>query len=815
MEAKARGATVIHVDPRFSRTSALADLYVPIRAGTDIAFLGGVINHVLHDGVGLPRVRPRLHQRADDRQRGLPGHRGRSTGCSPASTRSSGSYDPASWQYEGAFVGARRRASATRRAHARAEARRQGGGEAAAGAADARPDACSTRAASCRSSSATTPATRRRWSSGSAASRRTLFARGLRAVRRRTPAASARPRSSTASAGRSTPSARSTSAPRRSCSCCSATSAGPAAASWRCAGTPRIQGSSDIPTLYDLLPGYIPMPHAHAHEDLDAVRRGRRRRDEGLLGQHARLHRQPAQGVLGRRGHGRQRLLLRLPAAADRQPLHLRHGDGAARRAPCKGYFLFGENPAVGSANARMQRLGMAKLDWLVVRDFSLIESATWWKDGPEIETGEMRTEDIAHRGVLLPGRRAHREGRHASPTPSGCCSGTTRRVEPQGDAAQRPVVHLPPRPAHPRAAGGLDGRARPPGARPDLGLPDRRAARRAERRGGAAPRSTAADADGKPLSAYTELKDDGSTRCGCWIYCGVYADGVNQAARRKPGDASRTGSAPSGRWAWPANRRILYNRASADPDGKPWSERKALVWWDAEQGKWTGHDVPDFEADEAAGLPARRRTRAGPDAIARRRPVHHAGRRPRLAVRAGRRSPTARCRRTTSRRTRPFANPLYRAAAQPRSAGCIEHAGQPLPPRSGDEPGADVFPFVVTTYRLTEHFTAGGMSRWTPYLAELQPEFFCEVSPELAARARAWSTAAGRRIVTARGGDRGAGAGHRPDGAADGRRAHGAPDRPAVPLGPERLRHAATRRTSCRSIVARPERRTSRRSRR
>ena len=82
------------------------------------------------------------------------------------------------------------------------------------------------------------------------------------------------------------------------------------------------------------------------------------------------------------------------------------------------------------------------------------------------------------------------------------------------------------------------------------------------------------------------------------------------------------------------------------------------------------------------------------------------------------------------------------------------------------DEPGADVFPYSVTTYRLTEHFTAGGMSRWTPYLSELQPEFFCEVSPELAAERalehRGWAT-----LVVRPRRDRGAGARHRPDDAA------------------------------------------------
>src|ERR1700754_3807296 len=101
---------------------------------------------------------------------------------------------------------------------------------------------------------------------------------------------------------------------------------------------------------------------------------------------------------------------------------------------------------------------------------------------------------------------------------------------------------------------------------------------------------------DGSDLSAYTELKDDGSTTCGCWIYCGCYADETNQTARRKSRHEQGV-VAPEGGWAWPATRRILYNRASADPDGKPWSERKRYVWWDAEAGRWTGEDVPDFQA--------------------------------------------------------------------------------------------------------------------------------------------------------------------------------------------------------------------------
>ena len=93
----------------------------------------------------------------------------------------------------------------------------------------------------------------------------------------------------------------------------------------------------------------------------------------------------------------------------------------------CQGYFLFGENPAVGSANGRMQRFGLASLDWLVVRDLVMIESATFWQNGPEIETGEMRTQDIGTEVFFLPPPRTPRRTA-VSPTPSGCCSGTTRR---------------------------------------------------------------------------------------------------------------------------------------------------------------------------------------------------------------------------------------------------------------------------------------------------------------------------------------------------------------------------------------------------
>lgn len=196
--------------------------------------------------------------------------------------------------------------------------------------------------------------------------------------------------------------------------------------------------------------------------------------------------------------------------------------------------------------------------------------------------------------------------------------------------------------------------------------------------------------------------------------------------------------------WAWPSNRHILYNRASSDLEGKPWSERKKYVWWDEAQGKWTGYDVPDFIADRPPSYrPAEdatgKDTIAGHDAFIMQGdgkgwlyaatglldgplPTHYE---PQESV---------------------ALNALYGQQCNPVR---VEWLRKENPyHRAWDDPR---FPYLITTYRLTEHHTAGGMSRWLSWLAELQPEMFCEVSPALAAETGltngGWAT-----ITTARG---------------------------------------------------------------
>jgi formate dehydrogenase major subunit len=250
---------------------------------------------------------------------------------------------------------------------------------------------------------------------------------------------------------------------------------------------------------------------------------------------------------------------------------------------------------------------------------------------------------------------------------------------------------------------------------------------------------------DGRALEAFTELRADGSTACGCWIYCGCYAGEVNQVARRRPGH-EQSWVAPEWGWAWPANRRILYNRASADPEGRPWSERKRYVWWDEQAGEWTGEDVPDFPK---AKRPDYRPPEGASAEDANRGDepfIMQADGRGALFVPSGLRDgplPTH-----YEPRETPFPNPLYGQQANPTRQEYGRAGNRYHPP--AQDPGSDRYPYVFTTYRLTEHHTAGGMSRFQAYLSELQPEMFCEVSPELAAERGlehgGWAT-----IVTAR----------------------------------------------------------------
>jgi formate dehydrogenase major subunit len=750
MEAKARGATVIHVDPRFTRTSAVSDIHVNLRAGSDIAFLGGLVNYVLSNDLQFTDyVKAYTNAGAILRAefRDTEDLDGLFSGYDPEKR----AYDTSSWQYEGSDVGPaggqREFKTPGDDDQGQQQSDQPGGGHqfgsgGAKPATDEPPWDETLQHPRCvfqvlkRHFSRYTPEmveqvcgvppqhflkVAEAVTTNSGRDRTTAFVYavgwthhtvGVQYIR-----TAAILQTLLGNMGR------------------------PGGGILALRGHASIQGSTDIPTLYNLLPGYIPMPFAEQHGDLDEFVDSSAP-TKGFWGNMRAYTVSLLKAWWGDYAHEDNQFafdyLPRLTGDHSSYNTVLAQIEGH-----CKGYFVFGENPSVGHANSKLQRKGLSGLEWLVVRDFSLIESATWWKDGPEIETGEARTEDIKTEVFFLPAA-AHTEKSGSFTNTQRLLQWRHKAVEPSDERRSDLwfIWHLG-RIIREKLAASTDEMDAPlqhltwdyP-TEGEHGDPDVEAVV-AEINGW--------DGEGKPLSSYTQLKDDGSTRCGCWIYCGCRADGVNQMARRTPG-SEQSWVAPDWGWAWPANRRILYNRASADPSGKPWSDRKAYVWWDGRKKKWVGHDVPDFTATKAPDYQPPDDAKAD-DALSGTSPfVMQADGKAWLFVPSGLTDGPLPAH--YEPHESPFVNPLY--AQQSNPARQVFKRRDNLTNPSGIDPGSDVFPFVWTTYRLTEHHTAGGMSRWVPYLSELMPEMFCEISPELA-RLRGLQHLGWATIVTAR----------------------------------------------------------------
>jgi formate dehydrogenase major subunit len=729
MEAKARGAKIIHIDPRFTRTSAVADLHVPIRLGTDIAFLGGLITYVLdHDlyfreyVVAYTNAAALVNEDFADTEE----LEGLFSGFDPEH----GQYDETSWEYE--FEEPPHSGSDDpQKAAEQKDAEQQHDVKSA------------DRAQAAGSGGPPIPAKPKR--DESLQHPRTVFQILRRHFARYTPEMVAEvcgiepavfeqvAQWVTANSNRERTTAwvysvgwtqHSVGAQYIRTASILQTLLGnigrPGGGIMALRGHASIQGSTDVPTLYNLLPGYLPMPHAAQH---------------GTLEDYV----ADAAGKGGFWGNKRAYMVSLLKAwfGDAAQPendfgfdwLPKINGDHSSYQTIADmiqgkvyGYFLVGENPSVGHPNGRMNRFGLANLEWLVVRDLQMIESATFWKESPEIETGELAPETIGTEVFFVPAA-THTEKEGTFTQTQRLLQWRHKAVEPPGDARSDLwfYFHLG-RILRERLAGSTDPR--------DQGLlnltwdypligetqdPDAEAVLREIN--GTGP-------DGAALSSYLEMKDDGSTTGGCWIYTGVYADEVNQAARRKPGRDQGPVALEWG-WAWPLNRRVLYNRASADPAGNPWSERTKYVRWDADAGRWTGDDVPDFAPTTPPAYVAPDGAKAQ-DAIAGTDPFVMQG-----DGKAWLFAPAGLVDGPLPTHYEPAESVVENAFYKQQSSPTIERI--PGPWNRENPSRSAVFPFQVTTYRLTEHHTAGGMSRTLPYLSELQPEFFVEVSPELA----------------------------------------------------------------------------------
>jgi formate dehydrogenase major subunit len=720
MKARERGAKVIHVDPRFSRTSAAADKHVPIRAGSDIAFLGGLIRHVIEtDAYFKPYVLAYTNAATlvDERFRDTEDLDGVFSGFDAETGR----YDRTSWMYEGGEVAA----AAGVREHSSQSFEETTGAGMMTGALK-------------HDETLEHP--------------RCVFQLLKKHFSRYTPEMVERICGiSRADFQEVADALTSNSGPDRTSAFCYAVgwtqhSVGvqmiraasilqlllgnigrPGGGIMALRGHASIQGSTDIPTLYDLLPGYLHMPRAREEELTlgDYVKSGSS--DRGWWSYFdvyvvSLLKAWFGDAATKENDYGFGRLP-KISGNHSHFATSLRALDGGL-----DGFFLMGQNPAVGSQHSGLQRRALAKLKWLVVRDLAEIESASFWRDSPEVRSGELPTEDIQTEVFLMPAA-SHVEKEGTFTNTQRLLQWRDKALEPPGDARSELwfMHHLAKRvKAH-------YARSRRKRDWPVVNLhwdyPEHGETREPSAEAVLREVNGYDVATGEPVSGFTDLRSDGSTACGCWIYSGVYAGGVNQARRRDPGRRDGPGSwvSPEWGWAWPANRRLLYSRASADLDGNPWSERKRYVWWDEDEGRWTGYDVPDFPADKRPGYRAPDDA-AGMDAIS--------GTDPFIMMPDGRAwlySPSGLVDGPMPTHYEPLESPvgnlLYPAMNTSPAAIRWRRPENPYNPL-----GDDRYPLVATTFRLTEQHTAGGMSRNLPWLNELQPEMFAEIDPVIAA---------------------------------------------------------------------------------
>jgi len=378
------------------------------------------------------------------------------------------------------------------------------------------------------------------------------------------------------------------------------------------------------------------------------------------------------------------------------------------------GYFCQGFNIMLSAPNRKKITTALSKLKYLVVMDPLQTETARFWENHGvhnDVETASIATEVIElpttcfaeDEGSLVNSGR-WLQWHWAGGTPPGEARSDVwimaqiflrlrALYEKEGGANPDPIVKLEWRykdagdPTPEELAKELNG-----SALVDITDPN--------------DPTKVLIAKGKQLPGFAALTDDGKTTCGCWIYSGCFTEAGNQMARRSTTDPDETGAYASWAWSWPANRRILYNRASADITGKPWDPSRKLLEWNGTQ--WVGYDVPDIgptmkpdvvgpfimNPEGTARLFARGMMREGPF------PVHY----------------------------EPFESPVANVIAPKIRGNPASRVFRNDLEQFGD---AKEFPYAATSYRLTEHFHF--WTKHSQFNAVMQPEFFVEISEELA----------------------------------------------------------------------------------
>jgi formate dehydrogenase major subunit len=738
MAAKERGATIIHVDPHFSRTSQMADIYAPIRVGTDIAFLGGIINYVLQNELYFKEyVKAYTNATAiisDDFQ-----DTEDLSGVFSGLNDEHDGYDVSSWQYKMTEPGNSNKETSEPSSKNGAPEKGDVKGESEQ---HVMPDALegqgmlphahptqiehdeSMQDPRCvlqilkRHYSRYTPemvervcgipqelfykiadtlvknSGRERTTNISYAVGWTQHTVGVQMIR-----TSGILQLLLGNIGR------------------------PGGGIMALRGHANIQGSTDIPTLYNLLPGYLAMPSALRGEYSYQTYMEHNNQDAGWWVHYPEYFVSLMKAWYGdaatKENDYAFNYLPKIIADHSDLPMFISMKDGHM-----KGFFSMGQNPAAGGVNAGFHRAALEKLDWMVMRDLYETETAAYWKrDG--VDPTKIPTE------VFFLPAASHVEKEGSFTNTQRLIQYRDQAIDPPDDARSENwfVTELYERlkKLYANSAKERD--------KPIQNLTWN------YRREGPLQEPVVEDivkeingytiADGKVVKSFTALKSDGSTACGAWIFSGIMPEeGKNLSRSRKTDDYV----SPEWGFTWPANRHILYNRAAADPEGKPWSERKKYIWWDAEhdngngtKGRWVGYDVPDFPETKSPTTEADPHG-SGLDA--------HSGAQPftMLSEGVGRLyAPMGLTDGPLPTHYEPVESPvLNQLYPDVQSNPVVKHWKRPDNPENGyNNPD---YPYAITTYRLTEHHVGGAMSRWEPWLSELQPELFAEISQELAA---------------------------------------------------------------------------------
>ena len=702
MKAKQRGAKLIHVDPRFSSTSAVCDMHVAIRPGSDIAFLGGIINYILtHEKwfkeyvLAYTNASTLIEEGFKDTED--------LDGVFSGFDAAKRSYDPGAgrWSYEKSAADAtlqhpRCVMQLLRRHFARYTP------EFVAEVCGCRPQQMIQVAELLCANSG-----RERTTAFVYALGWTQHSTGVQMIR-----AAGIIQLLLGNIGR------------------------PGGGIMAMRGHVTIQGSTDLATLNDLLPGYLAQPVCGPKHEKLADYLKNETPPSGYWVNKPKFLVSLLKAWYGSAATPQNDFcfnwLPRLDGDYSQLPYFNQMASGQV-----KGYFLFGQNPAGGGPNARLHRAGLGRLEWLVVLDWFPHESATFWKDDPTgPPSSEIGTEvfffpaaSITEKeGSFTNTQRMLQWHDKAVDPPHDCRSDLwfvynlgkllKQLYSDSTDPRDEPIRQLTCDYDYDEPPALADGSVSRIEGEPDANkvLQEINGWKTNERD----PKT------GKPklLGDFGELKDDGSTACGCWIYAGVFPEYDRNRARER--NLGSNPVQPEWGFAWPRNRRIMYNRASADPQGRPWSERKKYIWWDEQQRRWVGFDEPDFEPTKppdyrpppgAQGMEAI----SGSDPFIMKTdgrgwlfapsgvkdgplPTHYEPIESPLSNRLHPQHPVSPVVRT-------FPGPLNVIAATPESE----------------------YPVVATTFRVTEHYLSGPMSRFNSWLNELQPQMFIEMGVQLA----------------------------------------------------------------------------------